>query len=112
MKTREANNDARKTPEGWPGMFRRASDTGPGGMTGCCGGTWGSGDRRSMMGRCMTTCRWFPLVPVILGIALLLLGYYVDASITRVLWMLAAGILVLVGALGLIVAGRMCRGMR
>lgn len=66
------------------------------GPAGCC----------SMMGK----CRWFPLMPVVLGIILLLLGYYLDASITRVLWMFAAGFIALLGLLGLILAGRM-KGM-
>jgi hypothetical protein len=60
-----------------------------------------------MMAGCMKMCRWFPLVPVILGITLLLLGYYLDASITRVLWMFAAGFIALLGFLGLILAEKM-----
>jgi hypothetical protein len=52
------------------------------------------------------------LLPLALGIALLLLGYYLDASVTRVLWMLGAGFVTLMGALGLILAGRMCAAMR
>ena len=56
--------------EGWPG--------------GCC----------SMMGK----CRWLPLIPVVLGIVLLLLGYVLDAEVTRILWMTAAGLVILMGA--------------
>ena len=78
-------------------------------MAGCCGGPWAMGDRGSMMDRCMRMCRWFPLVPLILGTALLLLGYYLDASLARVLWMFMAGFVALMGFLGLLLAGRMCR---
>jgi len=82
-----------------PGMFEA--------MAGCCGGMSGQGDSRSMMAGCMKMCRWFPLVPVILGIAFLLLGYYLDASIIRILWMLFAGFVAVLGTFGLIMMGRM-----
>jgi hypothetical protein len=42
-------------------------------------------------------------------------GYYLDASITRVLWMFAAGFIALMGFLGLILAGtmkKMCCGTK
>ncbi len=82
-----------------PGMFEA--------MAGCCGGMSGSGDSRSMMTGCMKMCRWFPIVPVILGIVLLLLGYYLDASIIRILWMITAGFVAVLGTFGLILMGRM-----
>jgi hypothetical protein len=55
-----------------------------------------------MMGK----CRWFPLVPVVFGVILLLLGYYLDAEITRVLWMAVAGLTVLLGTFGFIMMSR------
>ena len=76
-------------------------------MRDCCESMWRSDDGRSMMSRCMTMCRWFPLVPVVLGIAMLLMGYYIDAEVTRMIWMFIAGSMVLLGTLGLIMAGRM-----
>ena len=84
---------------GGPGMFES--------MAGCCGGMSGSGDSRSMMAGCMKMCRWFPLVPMIFGIALFVLGYYLDASIIRVLWMLFAGFMAVLGIFGLILMGTM-----
>ena len=42
------------------------------------------------------------MAPVILGIALLLLGYFLDADITRILWMVVAGFIILLGAFGLV----------
>ena len=42
-------------------------------MDKCCEGMSGTGDCSSKMGECMKKCRWFPLVPVILGVVLLLL---------------------------------------
>jgi len=68
---------------------------------------WNSDDGRSMMGKGMKVCRWFPLIPVVFGIALLLLGYYLNAETTRVLWMVTAGSVALLGVLGFVMAGRM-----
>ena len=69
-------------------------------MEKCCEGVSGTDDCSSMMAECMKKCRWFPLIPVIFGIVLLLLGYFLDADITRILWMIAAGLLVLLGTCG------------
>ena len=76
-------------------------------MVKCCGGMSGSGDYRSMMAGCMKVCRWFPVIPVIFGIVLLLLGYYLDASIIRIFWMLFAGFIAVMGIFGLILMGKM-----
>jgi hypothetical protein len=69
-------------------------------MAECCEGMSGPGDYRSMMAECMRKCRWFLLIPVIIGILLLLLGYVLDAEVTRILWMTAAGLVILMGAFG------------
>lgn len=67
-------------------------------MAGCCNGMRGPVDCRSMMAECMKRCRWCLLIPVIFGILLLLLGYILDAEVTRVLWMTFAGFAILMGA--------------
>ena len=72
----------------------------PAAMAKCCEGMSGQGDCRSMMAECMRKCRWFLLIPVIIGVLLLLLGYVLDAEVTRVLWMTAAGLVILMGAFG------------
>ena len=54
----------------------------------------------------MDKCRWFPLIPVVFGLVSLLLGYYLDADITRILWMAVAGLTVLLGTFGLIMMSR------
>lgn len=69
-------------------------------MAGCCGGMSRPGDSRSMMTECMRKCRWFLLIPVVIGILLLLLGYALDAEVTRILWIAAAGFVVFMGVLG------------
>ncbi len=82
-------------------------------MAECCESAGGD-DYHSKMGDCMKKCRWFPLVPVILGVVLLLLGYYLNAEVTRMLWMIAAGLVVLAGTFGFImmsIAGRICCGL-
>lgn len=80
-------------------------------MDKCCEGMSGKNDCRSMMAECMKKCRWFPLMPVIFGIVLLLLGNYLDAEIIRILWMIAAGLLILLGTFGFVMMSlskRMC----
>ncbi len=75
----------------------------------CCAGAGEGFDRRSMMTECMKGCRWFPLIPVALGILLLLLGYYLDAEVTRILWMVTAGVLILIGTFAFLMMSRINR---
>ncbi|MHC4435148.1 MAG: hypothetical protein ACYTBS_25215 [Planctomycetota bacterium] len=114
METKERTNDEKKASQTWADMSCCKSNADPWPMASCCKSFFETHDCSSMMDRCVTMCRWFPLLPLILGIALLLLGYYLDASITRILWMFVAGFVALMGTFGLILAGRMkkmCRGM-
>ena len=78
-------------------------------MNKCCEGMSENFDCRSMMVECMKGCRWFPFIPVIFGIVLFLLGYYLDAETTRILWMAASGFLILMGAFCLLMMSRMIR---
>jgi hypothetical protein len=115
METEEKRNDEKKTVGTRPTMSCCGTDTGSWEMPDCCKSMFGTGDVNSMMDRCMRMCRWFPLVPIILGIFLLLVDYYLDASTTRVLWMFAGGFIALMGFLGLILARtmkRMCCGTK
>ncbi len=52
------------------------------------------------MEKCLRACRRLPLAPLALGSLFLALGYYLDPEVTRVLWMLLSGTLVLGGILG------------
>ena len=106
MQTNEKTNDRRESAERLVNMFC-CGTRGRKEMPDCCKSMWESDDCRSMMGKGMNVCRWFPLIPVIIGIALFLLGYYVNAEVTRVMLMLLAGSLALLGVLGLIMAGWM-----
>ena len=64
-------------------------------------------DSCSAMSKCMRGCRWFPIIPVVLGMALFLLGYYLSPEITRILWMIIAGFVVLTGTFGLLMMSKM-----
>ena len=56
-----------------------------------------------MMGPCIKGCRWLLLAPVVIGIGLLLLGYYLDARVMRIVWMVLAGFPILLGTLGFLI---------
>ncbi len=71
-------------------------------MAECCESPGEAGGWCSMMGECMKGCRCFPLIPVMLGIGLFLLGYYLDAEITRILWMILSGLIILMGVFGFV----------
>ena len=73
----------------------------------CCASTGEGVDCSSKMSECMKGCRWFPLIPVVLGILLLLLGYYLNAEITRILWMVVAGFVILMGTFCLLMMRKM-----
>ena len=92
MKITEKENGEKRCMESWPNMSCCGKrDTGE--MSDCC---------KSMKG-----CRWFPLLPIIFGVAFLFSGYCLDAEITRILWIIGAGLIVLVGLFGLFMMGRM-----
>ncbi|MFC1739342.1 hypothetical protein ACFL1G_09880 [Planctomycetota bacterium] len=84
----EPNSDARVIPD-------------------CCKSINEPEESCSMMTKCMKGCRWFPLFPVILGIVLLMLGYFLDAEVIRIIWMITSGFVLALGILGLFIAGKM-----
>ena len=86
-----------------PGMWPQM------GMSGWCTGMAATDDCRPMMSRGMKACRWFPLIPIVAGFGLFILGYSLHTEIARVLCMVAGGGLALCGLLGLLLAGRMKR---
>ena len=75
----------------------------------CCKSISESEETCSMMSKCMTGCRWFPLIPVILGIALIMLGYFLNAEVIRIIWMISSGFVLVLGVLGLFIAGKMVK---
>ncbi len=55
-----------------------------------------------MMKECMKKCKLCVLIPIILGIIFFLLGYFLNAEIVRILWLIFSGFIVLMGIFGLI----------
>ena len=56
---------------------------------------------KNMMQACMKGCRWCPLIPLILGVILFLLGYFLDAQTVKLLWLVFSCIPIVVGLLAL-----------
>lgn len=57
---------------------------------------------KDMMQACMKKCRWCPLIPMTLGVILFLLGYFLQAEMVRVLWLVFSCIPIFMGAVALI----------
>ena len=80
-------------------------------MSKCCENVnqEGAGDMKAMMSKCrscMKGFRWFPSIPVVVGILLFLFGYFMNPEILRILWLIASGAVVLAGLIGLILMSR------
>lgn len=58
------------------------------------------------MTRCFSRCWYFFLFPVVLGTIFLLLGYFLGPEVTRALWMIGAGLIVVMGLFGLLAMRR------
>ena len=56
-------------------------------------------DRMAMMKECMKGCRWCAFMPFTFGAIFFLLGYFLDAEIVRLLWLIFTGFIVLMGIL-------------
>ena len=67
---------------------------------------------KEMMQECMKKCRWCPLIPLTLGIVFLLLGIYLPVDIVRILWIVFAGLITLMGLICFIMAGVMSKAMK
>lgn len=65
---------------------------------------------RGCMTGCMKACRWCPFMPIIFGVALFLLGYYLDAEAVRLLWLVFSGFMVLMGLMMLVMVNVFLRG--
>lgn len=50
-----------------------------------------------MMKEHMKGCRWCAFLPITFGAILFLLGYYLDAEVVRILWLIFTGLIVLMG---------------
>lgn len=57
---------------------------------------------KDMMQACMKGCRWCPLISLIFGVILFLLGYFLEADTVRVLWLVFSCLPIVIGVVGLI----------
>ena len=62
---------------------------------------------KDMMQACMKQCRWCPLIPLVIGVILFLLGYFLDADTVRVLWLVFSCLQILMGLAALILINTM-----
>jgi len=108
MEKNEKRNDERKFT-GWQNMSCCGAQGSRQIMPDCCKSMGRDNDCRSMMSKCMKVCRWFPVLPLVLGIAFLLLAYFLNPEITRILWMIVAGFVILVSIFGLVMMSKMNR---
>jgi len=50
-----------------------------------------------MMKECMKGCRVCSFIPITFGVLAFLLGYFLDAEIVRILWLVFSGLIILFG---------------
>ena len=106
METKEKRNDEKKFT-GWPNEFCCGPQNSDKTIPDCCANSGKDGGYRSTMNQCMKGCRWFPILAVVLGICFLLLGYFLNPEITRILWMVVAGFVILMSTVGLLIMRKM-----
>ena len=62
-----------------------------------------------MMRECMKGCRICSVIPITLGVLSFLLGYFLDAELVRILWLVCSGLLTLFGIFIFIMISTMLR---
>jgi hypothetical protein len=75
--------------------------------SGCCD----AGNNEKFMPACMEKCKYFVMVPVVLGIILLLLGIFLSPSVIVALWIIGASLILGMGVLGLLASRFMTVGL-
>lgn len=66
-------------------------------------------DMMAMMKGCMKGCKWCAFMPIIFGIVLFLLGYFLSAEVVRILWLIMSGLIILMGIFCLIMMSAMTK---
>jgi hypothetical protein len=66
-------------------------------------------DMMGMMKECMKTCKPCALMPIIFGGALFLLGYFLEADVVKILWLVFSGLMVLMGVFAFIMMSIMSK---
>ncbi len=67
-------------------------------------------DMSRVMTRCFSGCRYFLLIAAIVGIVLVILGYYLAPEVLRAFWMIAAAMMAAMALFGVYVMRRMAAG--
>lgn len=67
--------------------------------------TNGEMDMMVMMKECMKGCRWCAVIPIAFGAVLFLSGYFLDAEVVRILWLVLTGFVVFMGIFMFIMIG-------
>jgi len=67
---------------------------------------------KEVMKECMKRSRWCPLIPMTLGIISFLLGYFLDAEIVRILWLIFSGMAILMGVFCFIMMSAMGKDLK
>ncbi len=67
---------------------------------------------KEMMKHCMEKCKWCPLIPFIWGIIAFALGYYLDAEIIRIIWLVLSGLMILMGLMCFIMMQVMSKSIK
>ncbi len=75
-------------------------------MANCCESMGQDDNGCSNMAEHTKKCRWFLLVPVVVGAGFFLSALFLDAEISRILWLIVSGLIILAGIFALIMMGR------
>ena len=57
---------------------------------------------KNMMQACKKKCRWCPVIPIVFGVILFLLGYFLNAETVRILWLVFSCLPIVMGTMGLV----------
>ena len=64
---------------------------------------------KDMMRACMKGCRWCPLIPLVIGVVLFLLGYFLNADTVRILWLVFSCLPIVIGLVALVITNTMLK---
>ncbi|MDH3453128.1 MAG: hypothetical protein OEN20_11985 [Gammaproteobacteria bacterium] len=85
-----AEDKQRMLQEMMPRMMKMMGGEGKGGMMGM------------MMKEFVKVFRWVPVIPIALGSVLFALGYFLDAEVVRIVWLILAALPIVLGVIGMV----------
>ncbi len=66
-------------------------------------------DMMGMMKECMKSCKPCAIMPILFGGVFFLLGYFLEAEIVRILWLVFSGLMILMGVFAFIMMSAMSK---